>query len=174
MRILVAEDEQDIARAFKKVLESRGHEVSITRNGENCVAIYSEEAQKAELERKADEALIIFDVVILDYRMPKMDGVQAAKEILALNPQQRIVFASAYINEILADSIKEIRHATVELIQKPFSFNALIDKLEDREIYDELRRMNVNVEAIRSINPTHDQIKSLLEGLRKLEKQRTC
>ena len=48
-----------------------------------------------------------FDAVMLDYRMPKINGIEVAKEILAVNPHQRIIFASAYVKETLTDSIKE-------------------------------------------------------------------
>ena len=40
-----------------------------------------------------------FEAVILDYRMPQMNGMEVTKEILAVNPHQRIIFASAYIQE---------------------------------------------------------------------------
>ncbi len=46
-----------------------------------------------------------YDAVVLDYRMPKKDGLGAAKEILALNPSERIIFASAYVDETLRESI---------------------------------------------------------------------
>jgi CheY-like chemotaxis protein len=38
-----------------------------------------------------------FDVVVLDYKMPSKDGMEVAKEILQINPYQRIIFASAYV-----------------------------------------------------------------------------
>jgi CheY-like chemotaxis protein len=38
-----------------------------------------------------------FDAVILDYKMSKINGMQVAKEILAVNSHQRIIFASAYL-----------------------------------------------------------------------------
>ena len=41
-----------------------------------------------------------FDAVILDYRMPRKDGLEVAKEILELNPRQRIIFASAYVKKL--------------------------------------------------------------------------
>ncbi len=44
--------------------------------------------------------------MILDYKMPKKDGLQVAKDILELKPDQRIIFASAYLEEALEDSIK--------------------------------------------------------------------
>jgi CheY-like chemotaxis protein len=60
-----------------------------------------------------------FDVVILDYKMPKKDGLQVAKEILEINPDQRIIFASAYVIETLRESVKELKRV-VELMQNPF------------------------------------------------------
>ena len=72
-----------------------------------------------------------FDAVILDYRMPKKDGLEAAKEILELNPRQRIVFASAYVKETLEDSVKQLKQV-VELMQKPFEADTLADTIEDK------------------------------------------
>jgi response regulator RpfG family c-di-GMP phosphodiesterase len=37
------------------------------------------------------------DAVILDYRIPRKDGIEVAKEILEINPKQRKTFASAYV-----------------------------------------------------------------------------
>lgn len=49
-----------------------------------------------------------FDVVVLDYKMPDKNGMEVAKEILRINPHQRIMFASAYVIETLKDSVKEL------------------------------------------------------------------
>ena len=84
-----------------------------------------------------------------------MDGIEVAKEILEINPQQRIIFASAYIKETLLDSVKLLKQP-VELLQKPFGEDALIYTLEKREIYSELRRL------------VYSQITDLLEVFRKL------
>ena len=73
-----------------------------------------------------------FDVVILDYRIPGKDGLHVAKEILELNPEQRIIFASAYVKETLEDSVKKLG-TVVELIQKPFDADVLVDTIEDKE-----------------------------------------
>ena len=115
-----------------------------------------------------------FDAVVLDYRMPKKDGLEVAKEILALNPSQRIIFASAYVKETLRESVKELRQV-VELMQKPFLPEALVDVVEDTEAYPELKKLFVNVSKMSEIdfeNPTPDQIREIFEGLKKIQKGR--
>jgi phosphotransacetylase len=98
--------------------------------------------------------------------------MQVAEEILAMNPHQRIIFASAYVKETLTDSIRKLKQV-VELMQKPFNLNTLIDTVEDKEIYSELKRLKVDLDIIRAINPTHEQIIDLLKRLRTIQKGRT-
>lgn len=72
-------------------LDDRGHKVTITADGEECLKAYHDELHRVTLHSDPTEHILPFDVVILDYMMPKMDGLEAAKEILAVNPHQRIV-----------------------------------------------------------------------------------
>ncbi len=67
-----------------------------------------------------------FDAVDLDYKTPKKDRMDVSKEILAVNPYQRIILASAYIMEFLVDTVKQLKQV-VELMQKPFEHTALVD-----------------------------------------------
>ena len=116
-----------------------------------------------------------FDALVLDHRMPKKDGLEVAKEILALNPTQRIIFASAYVKETLKESVKELRQV-VELVQKPFLPEALVDVIEDTEAYPELKKLFANVKKMSEIdleNPRPDQIREIFEGLKKIQKGRT-
>jgi CheY-like chemotaxis protein len=116
-----------------------------------------------------------YDAVVLDYRMPKKDGLQVAKEILESNPSQRIIFASAYVKETLKESVKELRQV-VELMQKPFLPEVLVDVIEDTEAYPELKKLFVNVRNMREgdfENPSPDLIKDIFEGLKKIQKGRT-
>jgi hypothetical protein len=82
------------------------------------------------------------------------------------------VFASAYVKETLVDSIKQLNQV-VELMQKPFGENALIDTIEDKGIYSELQKLNVNVNDVMAANLRHEQIRELLDILRNLQKRRT-
>ena len=98
--------------------------------------------------------------------------MEVAKEILAVNPHQRIIFVSAYVKETLQDSVKQL-HQIVELMQKPFAINELIDTIEDKDAYNQLKKLNVDIDVIKAANPTHEQILDLLERLRKIEKMGT-
>lgn len=185
MEILIAEDEQYIWKPYKIALESRGHNVVITENGQDCINTY-----KRELKEKARLVAVAigknynrynnkhhhppFDAVVLDYLMPGKDGMEVAKEILELNSKQRIIFASSYVKETLENSVKQLRQV-VELIQKPFEANVLVDIIEDKEAFEGLKKLMINVKNIEDKNyePTSDQINDLFESLRKIQKGRS-
>ena len=172
MKILLAEDHEDTAMVYKEALGDKGHTIVHTTNGEDCLKVYHNEFQLVTLHSDPKERIQPFDAVILDYNMPRMNGLEVAKEILAVNPHQRIIFASAYVKETLTDSIRRLKQV-VELMQKPFNVNTLIDTVEDKEIYSQLERFKVDLDIIRAINPTHEQIIDLLKRLRTVQKGRT-
>ena len=153
MRILIAEDDPRTLMPYKIALKAKGHNVITTDNGEDCIEIYQEEFEatnkellqhqqqekqspitSTEMYAKFDRLKLLspFDAVVLDYRMPKKDGMEVAKEILNINPNQRIIFASAYVKDTLLDAVKELKQA-VELMQKPFKVQALVDTTEVTE-----------------------------------------
>jgi CheY-like chemotaxis protein len=168
--VLIAEDEKDIATLYKMALEKRRHEVLVAYNGEDCLKIYHEVSQRVRSRTYLTVNIQQpFDAVMLDYRMPKINGIEVAKEILAVNPHQRIIFASAYVKETLTDSIIELKQV-VELMQKPFGEGALIDTIEDKDIYQRLQKFNVDIDIIKAINPTHEQVVDLLERLQRIQK----
>lgn len=170
LKVLIAEDEKDIATLYKMALEKRRHEVLVAYNGEDCLKIYHEVSQRVRFKTYLTVNIQQpFDAVMLDYRMPKINGIEVAKEILAVNPHQRIIFASAYVKETLTDSIKELKQV-VELMQKPFGEGALIDTIEDKDIYQRLQKFNVDIDIIKAVNPTHEQIVDLLERLQRIQK----
>jgi CheY-like chemotaxis protein len=122
-----------------------------------------------------------FDVVVLDYKMPGKDGMEVAREILDLNPDQRIIFASAYVQETLEDSVKQLKRV-VELLQKPFEIQALIDTIEDKEVYQELKKIMIKIRSFEqdgsslqrgSDDLSREQIRDMFECLRRIQKNRT-
>lgn len=169
MKILIAEDEPDLLVQYKTILEDNGHNVLIAEDGQIAIDFYKKESSKLSSD---DEDQTPFDVVILDYQMPEKNGLEVAQYILSSHPNQRIIFASAYVQETLVDSIKNLKQI-VELLQKPFGLQALVDTIEDKEIYDELAKLNVDVKNLKDLNPTHAQIRDYLTALQKLQKGRT-
>jgi CheY-like chemotaxis protein len=199
MQVLIAEDDLDIATLYKKALEKRKHDVTITSNGEECLKKYLDTLHHMTFgvslptlsmprmpATRMDPALSStgstafrsvnksapYDVVILDYSMPSINGMEVAKEILAVNSHQRVIFASAYVKETLEHSIKQLKQV-VELIQKPFELSKLVDTIEDKEVYEDLRTLNIDVDLVKAANPTHEQIIDLLERLKRIQKHRT-
>jgi len=168
-KVLIAEDESDILLSYKEVLELARHSVATAQNGEECIEIYLKEFKKP-MPKKEDSLTQIspFDVVVLDFNMPKKNGLDVAKEILELVPHQRIIFASGYVEGTVAASIKKLGKI-VEVIKKPFALAKLIDLIEDKEIYAELEKLNVSVRNLKGVEPTHEQVKSYLEILKSLQ-----
>ena len=173
LKILITEDDQDIARLYRIALEERGHIVELAIDGKECLDNYHREYAKITSDvTNIREHAQPFDVVLLDYKMPHINGIEVAKEILTVNPHQRIIFASAYIKETLTESVKLLKRV-VELLQKPFGLDVLIEQIEDEEIYSELQSLNVDVEALKRAALSHEQLEELLTTLREIQKRRT-
>lgn len=172
LKVLIADDESDILASYKEALERSNHKVTATHDGWECLEAYYQEYQKVQSET-ADLGIISpFEVVVLDYKMPKKNGLDVAKEILSLNPSQRIIFASAYVNDTIVDSIK-VLGKIIEVIKKPFSLSEFVDQIEDKKIFSELERLNVNIKNLKEIQPTHQSLRTYLETLKVLEKDVT-
>src|ERR1051326_554856 len=92
------------------MLESEGHDVVVTSNGQDCISEYN-----AAVNRNSHP----FDVVVLDYRLPYRDGMEIAKHVLSLVPEQRILIASSYPVETITKSAESV-DGCLELMLKPF------------------------------------------------------
>ena len=149
MRLLVAEDDHDTAIVVKQTLEHRGYIVTLTTNGEDCLKIYNDRLQNVKLHRDPREHVQPFDAVIIEYMIPMVSGLEVAKEILAVNPHQRIIFACEDDKASLKDSLQQLKQS-VEVLNKPFSEQALIDSVEDKNIYSALKELSVNIGCIKN------------------------
>src|SRR5918911_1483523 len=122
MRILVAEDETIIRLDLCQLLEAAGHEVvAEARDGEEAV----------ELARRAQP-----DLAIMDVKMPRLDGIEAARRILDERPIP-IVMLTAYGEE--AESLAEALAAR-KVIERAKGLLMAKENLSEDEAFSRLRR----------------------------------
>lgn len=136
MRLLIADDEPHLLNLYQDWLKLDNRHVITAENGQKCLEIYHAHSKLNQLQS-------YFDVVILDHNMPELNGLQTAIEILKINPNQRIIFASGYIENIVLDSLTEINKA-IEVIKKPFSIEALDDMINNKTLLDKFEEFNSN------------------------------
>jgi len=86
--ILLVDDNTHGLIARKAVLEELGYQVSTAISGEEALETYA--------TRK-------FDVVVTDYKMPKMNGVELIQEIRRCNSQARIILLSGFVEPLGLD-----------------------------------------------------------------------
>jgi two-component system, chemotaxis family, chemotaxis protein CheY len=109
-RILIADDAAFMRMMIKNILTQNGHEVvGEASNGAEAVARY------AELQP---------DVMTMDITMPEKDGIEALKEIIAADPQAKIVMCSALGQETKV--IESIRSGAKDFVVKPFQHDRVL------------------------------------------------
>jgi two-component system chemotaxis response regulator CheY len=111
--VLIVDDELFIVELYRDILQLRGYKVVGTAfDGEEAIKKYKSSDEKP-------------DVIIMDHRMPVMNGVEATKEILRANPTQKVIFVSA---DVMVE--KEARDAgAIEFLPKPFRMDDLVEKM---------------------------------------------
>ena len=136
MKLLIVNDEPAILTLYKAFLEGKGKEITTAIDGKKCVDIY---------KRASSESENYFDVVILDQKMPFMTGLEAAVEILNINPRQKIIFASGHLEKTLLEVLTKINRA-IAVIEKPFSLDVLDHMVNNVELFNKLDKININQE----------------------------
>jgi len=119
--ILIAEDNKFTAMQYVKFLETQGHSIDITSDGNECVKKF-----KDGLEDNGNSR---YDFVVVDHSMPNKNGADTSSEILNLNPEQKIIFASAY--SLSCERNFSQLKSKVTFLQKPFSLSKLAELVEN-------------------------------------------
>ncbi|MGB9767751.1 MULTISPECIES: ANTAR domain-containing response regulator [Dictyoglomus] len=159
VRVLIAEDEPIVRMDLKELLESQGYEV-VGEASDGKIAI--------ELARKLKP-----DVIIMDIRMPNLDGIEAAK-ILTQEEIAPIIFLTAYSDRELVEKAKEV--GVVAYIVKPFKESDLFPAIEIAIArFKEFQLLRKEVEDLKDALETRklvDRAKGILmdrEGLKEHE-----
>ncbi|MBX7245251.1 MAG: sigma-54 dependent transcriptional regulator [Candidatus Sumerlaeaceae bacterium] len=107
-RILVADDEESMRFVLRQAMQKEGYEVDIATNG-------------MEVVQKVRETH--FDLVIMDIKMPQLDGLEALKEIKKVRPELIVVMATAHgTTQIALDAIKK---GAYDYFSKPFELDEM-------------------------------------------------
>ena len=125
----MAEDDSDIGFMYLNLLQNLGHHVTLTNDGEKCLLAYIDKLKsiiKTKCQPKSEQP---FGTVILDHKMPKKDGFEVAKQIISINPHQRVIIASGYSKDIFDEAGKHF-NIPIEVLQKPFSRMTLVKLLQ--------------------------------------------
>ena len=129
MKILIAEDDPRILESYVDLLSKHGHEVIPTKDGLECLNIYRKELSSIN---ESSQGKTPFDVIIIDFAMPFVNGADVVKTINDLCPSQRIIFATAHSDELLEEIL--LSKIELEILQKPFSYSDLNNILERNTI----------------------------------------
>lgn len=113
MNILIIEDEKGIVNFLKQGLEEEGYTVSSAFNG----------AEGLELATNHP-----FDLILLDWMMPKMTGLEVCKAIRIHNKKTPILFLTA--KDTIQETIEGLRAGANDYIKKPFSFEELLERIK--------------------------------------------
>ncbi len=122
-RIAIIDDEKDLLFVYKKALELHGHKV-VTFD-DSSVALY-------ELKERYKK----YSMVLVDIRMPKVNGYQLINEIKCIDPLVKAILMSAYdvsdleVSDHLNKDVKidEIMHKPFSLIKLINTVNTLLEK----------------------------------------------
>ena len=97
-RILVVDDSELMRRSLRTLLESQDHSkvCDEASNGQEAVMKLSNEK---------------FDVVVLDFQTPVMDGLEAARKITARSPETHILMVSMHSSPQLAEEAQKVEFA---------------------------------------------------------------
>ena len=112
MQILIVEDELRLAKALKQILEEKKYMVDTVANGQDGL----------------DYALSgIYDVIILDVMLPKMDGMTVAKKLRESSVSTPIIMLTA--KDTIKDKITGLDSGADDYMTKPFSPNELLARI---------------------------------------------
>jgi two-component system, NtrC family, response regulator HydG len=109
IRIMIVDDDQDLAESLGDLLRLNGYEVELAKDGKD--ALVQAQAQH-------------FDVTFMDVRMPVMNGVESCLAIKQVKPDARIVMMTGFKEPILE---KALGAGAEGPLPKPFNVKNMLD-----------------------------------------------
>ena len=112
-RVFIVDDDRDHAESIADILSIRNYEVEIAFSGEQGAARF----------READ-----FDLVLMDVKLPGMNGVETFFEFRKIRPGAKVMMMTAYSVEQLV--VQAVENGALGVLRKPFAVSDLLETLE--------------------------------------------
>lgn len=113
-RILIIDDEKNVRENLKRVLELEGYEVELAINGEDGLSKFSSDN---------------FPVVLLDMKLPGIDGIEVLKQILQKNDRTKVIMITGY--GTIETAVETMKLGAVDFLRKPFSPEEIREAVKD-------------------------------------------
>jgi two-component system response regulator PilR (NtrC family) len=107
-KILVADDEKSMREFLDIMLKKEGYKVTLASNGEEVMKLIEKD---------------IFDLALVDIRMPRQDGISVLKRIKSISPETVVIVITAYASADTA--IKAMKEGAYDYITKPFKIDEI-------------------------------------------------
>ena len=112
-KVLVIDDEQGIRHLLDTLLSRKGYDVVLADNGRKGLELFRRERP---------------DVVVLDLKMPEMDGVAVLQQIRRLTPDQPVIILTGAATPEREQQVRAL--GVTEFVEKEFSLHRLGDALK--------------------------------------------
>ncbi|HEY5501565.1 MAG TPA: response regulator [Candidatus Humimicrobiaceae bacterium] len=126
-RILIVDDEKNIRTTLSAYLISLGYEQEIAVNGQEA------------LDKLKDSK---YDLVLLDIKMPVMNGIQILKEMRRLEDKTNVIMITAY--GTIENAVESMKLGAVDFISKPFTLENLKSVIDAVFSRDKLSESNIS------------------------------
>nr|WP_147822806.1 response regulator [Salidesulfovibrio onnuriiensis] len=134
IKVLLVDDEADFAAAMQRRLERRGLAVRTAHSGEECLSTL----------REFDA-----DVVVLDVKMPGMDGLHTLRAIKHEHPLVEVIMLSGHA--CMDTAVAGMEHGAFHYLMKPADLDELMYKVEDA-----YKRKSLQEQKIRAMEERAD------------------
>jgi signal transduction histidine kinase/FixJ family two-component response regulator len=122
LRILLVEDNEEVAAGTEALLQMMGHQVTCVFNADTALRLFDD----AHARRARTGEPLPFDLVLSDIHMPgKLNGIDLAEAVLAFDTKLPVILVTGY-----AEELDRARHVDVRVLSKPFDIGLLEKLLE--------------------------------------------
>jgi len=154
-KILIVDDETPIRRTLRDILEFEQYEVEEATDSLDCIA-------KVQKEK--------FDVIVMDIKMPRMDGIEALERLQILSPETPVIMVSGH--GTIDTAVEAVKKGAFDFISKPPDLNRMLitvrNAIERADLVSTTQILRKQVKSGKGVNMIGEsapilEIKKMLE-----------